>query len=121
MYLLSNLFSKLQTAQRLQKTDVKVPWSTATLRFIKLLKRQHLIRQYYVQDDKNIAIECYPNTLTQIRQISKSKKRIYIPAKRIGTLGQKGHIIVLSTSYGLLTAQEARILNVGGEILCEIY
>ena len=61
------------------------------------------------------------STIQNIFRISTSGRRIYISIEQLwkikGTLG----VFVLSTSKGILTDREARLLNLGGELLLGIY
>lgn len=59
--------------------------------------------------------------ITNLKRISKPGLRIYTNSREIPkVLGGMG-IIILSTSKGLMTDQEARSSNIGGEILCSIW
>ena len=61
------------------------------------------------------------SVITEIKRLSKPGRRVYSPVHAIpkfyGGLG----IIILSTSHGVLSDEEARAKNVGGELLCRVY
>lgn len=57
---------------------------------------------------------------TELNIISTPKRRVYSSVKSLWKLNQGAGTFLLFTPKGLLTDQEARALNVGGEILCSI-
>lgn len=59
--------------------------------------------------------------VTDVRRLSKPGRRLYAPAKQIPrALGGYG-ITIISTNKGVLTDADARKMNVGGELLCQIW
>ncbi len=59
--------------------------------------------------------------ITDVRRVSKPGRRVYAPVKEIPkTLGGYG-ITIVSTSKGVITDNQARKMNLGGEILCQIW
>lgn len=59
--------------------------------------------------------------ITNVRRISKPGKRTYAGSKEIpSALGGYG-ITIISTNKGIVTDKKARQLNVGGEVLCQIW
>lgn len=59
--------------------------------------------------------------ITDVRRISKPGKRTYAGSKEIpSALGGYG-ITIISTNKGIVTDKKARQLNLGGEVLCQIW
>lgn len=59
--------------------------------------------------------------ISGVRRISKPGRRIYSTSKEIPrALGGYG-ITIVSTSKGVITDKQARKMNVGGEVLCQIW
>jgi small subunit ribosomal protein S8 len=59
--------------------------------------------------------------ITTIKRISKPGLRIYVSSKNLPTvLGNLG-IAILSTSKGILTNHQAKVLGIGGEVICYIW
>jgi small subunit ribosomal protein S8 len=56
-----------------------------------------------------------------LRRISSPGRRVYLGADGLGKVRNGLGIAVISSNRGLLTDEQARSLNVGGEILCEIW
>jgi small subunit ribosomal protein S8 len=59
--------------------------------------------------------------IKRVKRISHCSCRVYTGAKEIPRVMGGMGIVVLSTPQGVMTGKEARKLNVGGEILCEVY
>ena len=59
--------------------------------------------------------------ITGIKRISKPGRRVYVAADSIPKVLNGYGIAVLSTSSGVITDAEARELNVGGEIICNVW
>jgi len=58
--------------------------------------------------------------IKKIQRISTSGKRIYSSSRNLWKLNNGLGLFLISTPKGLLTDQEARFLNVGGEVICYI-
>lgn len=56
-----------------------------------------------------------------IFKISKPGCRVYISTKTLWKPKSSKGMFILSTPFGFLTDREARLLNVGGELICGIY
>jgi small subunit ribosomal protein S8 len=59
--------------------------------------------------------------ITGLKRVSKPGRRVYTQAKNIPWVRSGMGIAILSTPKGLLTGQQARRLNVGGEVLCYVW
>ena len=59
--------------------------------------------------------------ITNLRRISKHGLRIYVNKKEIPKIIGGMGIIILSTSKGIMTDNEARYYKIGGELLCSIW
>ena len=49
------------------------------------------------------------------------KKKKYVKRKNVPKVLNGLGILILSTSKGIITDKEARVMNIGGEILCYVY
>ena len=56
-----------------------------------------------------------------MRRISKPGRRFYCIAKEVPKVNAGLGLAIVSTSKGILADRDARRLNVGGEVLCEIW
>jgi len=67
----------------------------------------------YDYDDKPI--------IQQLRRVSKPGLRRYVGASDIPRVRGGMGTTVLSTSRGIMTDRDARLANVGGEVLCQVW
>lgn len=59
--------------------------------------------------------------ISGLKLFSKPGRRFYQPAKKIPRALDGYGLTLVSTSKGILTGQEAKKLNVGGELLCQVW
>jgi small subunit ribosomal protein S8 len=106
-----------------------VPYSGIKADILKILKKNKYISDFKEIDlwlgKKNLLI-----TLNNVREtlsvptfkrISTPGQRIYLWAKDIRKSRNGKWIFIVSTPKGVVTWYEARSLNVGGELICEVY
>jgi small subunit ribosomal protein S8 len=67
----------------------------------------------YVDDSKT--------SIRRMKRISKPGRRWYAGTKEIPQIKAGLGIAIVSTSKGVMTDRDARRLNIGGEVLCEIW
>lgn len=56
-----------------------------------------------------------------IFMISKPGRRIFLSTKALWKPKSGAGILILSTPFGIITDKEARLFNIGGEVLCGVY
>lgn len=59
--------------------------------------------------------------IVSIKRVSKPGLRKYVKKKNVPKVLNGLGIVILSTSKGIITDKEARVMNIGGEILCYVY
>ena len=127
---IADMLTRIRNAIRIQMPEVRVKSSGICENIAKVLLAQGFISGYdrieteCKQDDLRITLKYGPigeNIINEIKRASKPSCRVY---KTVDTLpkvlGGMG-IAILSTSKGLLTDQECRENNIGGELLCTVH
>ena len=122
---LSNFFSKIKNGFLAKKYKITQYKSKQIINILNILIKEGLIKSYKVSKKKNIIYIYlkYKNNISiisKIIRISKPSKRIYIKNKDLFKIKKKG-IYIISTSYGVITDLQAKKLNLGGELICNIY
>nr|YP_007890492.1 ribosomal protein S8 [Andalucia godoyi]AGH23986.1 ribosomal protein S8 [Andalucia godoyi] len=126
---LSALLSAIQNASRARFATMEIRISKFGIRFLEVLRRGGYIRgfQYQLPVSEKVSVliqlkytEEGP-AVREIRRLSSPGKRTYASFDDLRTPVSNGlsHLI-LSTSKGILYDHEARLLGVGGEVLCAI-
>ena len=126
---IADMLTRIRNAYMAKHDVTEVSHSNLRSEMARILKREGYIADFVVDGGgpkKNLRIylkyvrEDEP-VLQGIRRVSKPGLRQYVNAREVPkVLGGLG-ILILSTSAGVLTDEEARKKNVGGEILCEVW
>lgn len=125
---LGDLLTRIRNGQRIGKTKITTPASKLRANVLEVLKREGYIRDYRSAQDEGmpvLEIELkYHDGLPVIREIarvSKPGRRVYSKIKELPRYYNGLGIQILSTPRGVLSDNEARAANVGGEVLCRVY
>ena len=59
--------------------------------------------------------------IKEINRVSKTGRRIYAKADSIPKIQNGLGLAIVSTSQGIMSDNEARTKNVGGEIICRVF
>ncbi|HOW51958.1 MAG TPA: 30S ribosomal protein S8 [bacterium] len=127
--LISNYLTRLRNAIRAEhETVVGIPSSRIVEGISQVLKEEGYISDFRLTDvgaKKTIAVDIRYHrgkpVISHIERVSKPGRRVYMPAKDIPHVRSGLGICVVSTSKGVLTDKKARELNVGGELLCNLW
>ena len=60
-------------------------------------------------------------TIKKISRISKPGRKVYTKIKKLPSYYKGYGTTIVSTSKGIMTDKKARLANLGGEILCQIF
>jgi len=127
---IADMLTRIRNANKARFKKVDVSMSGVNVNIAKVLKQTGYINNYdKVKNEKGRqALEIilkYPDSkrtvITNIKRVSKPGRRVYVPADRIPKVLNGLGISILSTSKGVITDAEARELNVGGEVLCNVW
>lgn len=127
---IADMLTRIRNANKARFKSVNVYSSQMNVNIAKVLKKSGYINAYdNVKDEKGqqmlkIVLK-YPDTkktlITDIKRVSKPGRRVYVASDSIPKVLNGFGISILSTSRGVVTDQEARELNVGGEVLCKVW
>jgi small subunit ribosomal protein S8 len=125
---IADMISRIMNAIRANKKDVEVPLSTIKVKIAEILKKEGYIDSYTVVDSKfppKMVIklkyfEHRKNVINEMKRISKPGRRIYSEATDVPEVLNGLGIAIISTNSGLLTSEECKSRNVGGEILLTV-
>jgi small subunit ribosomal protein S8 len=127
---IADMLTRIRNANKAHFKSVNANMSRVNMNIANVLKNAGYIAGYEnVKDEKGYQILKitlkYPDNkrtvITDIKRISKPGRRVYVNADKIPKVLNGYGIAVLSTSRGVITDQEARELNVGGEVLCNVW
>ena len=126
---LADMLTRIRNGVMAHFDSIEMPLSKIKIGVAKVLKQEGYINDYQVIDEGvqgklKIDLKYGPNeekVITGIRRISKPGLRQYKRADRIPKVMSGLGVAILTTSRGIITDREARQLNVGGELLCEVW
>jgi len=124
---ISDLLTRIRNGQKNNLFEISLFWPTPKicLQILKVLQKEGFIRGfkktilqnkvYYVVLLKYT--EFQKPIIKKIERISKPSCRLFSTSKNFWTLNNGKGCLIISTTKGLITDTEARLLNCGGEIL----
>ena len=123
---ISSLITKIRNAIQAKHKFVEVPLTKMSKAIIKIFKEEGFIKDY-TELEKTIYIlfkyvgKNKKSSINELKRISKPGLRQYCDSSNIPRVLNGLGIAIISTSKGVITDKEARVLNVGGEVLCYVY
>ncbi len=127
--LIADQLTVIRNGIRVGKKTVIIKRSGSLEGIMEIIKNEGFIENYRViEDNKQGQIKVYLKYLDdgtpvmeELKRVSKSGRREYVPTKKIRSVMGGVGIAILSTSKGLMTGKEAKAKGVGGEILCQVW
>ncbi len=125
---ISDMLTRIRNAILVRKNVVRMPHSNVKESVARLLEKTRFIDNVAVEDapvGKTLVItindEHANSRITEIARISKPGRRYYVRAGDIPVVKRGRGIVIVSTSKGMMTGNEAKQQGVGGEIICRVY
>tara|TARA_B100001248_G_scaffold227204_1_gene185500 strand:+ start:528 stop:923 length:396 start_codon:yes stop_codon:yes gene_type:complete len=110
------------------KSLVSVPHSKLKYELVTVLVSEGYLKSCTkIEEDKKISIEIelkYHNespVIKELKRISKPSLRKYLAASDIKSVKGGLGAFIISTNEGLMTDRDAKLKNIGGEVLCEVF
>jgi small subunit ribosomal protein S8 len=129
---IADLLTRIRNANQVGHLELDVPHSNIKNEVVSILKKEGFIKGSKEYNDKlcpkKKLIKVYlkyenetERVIKGIKRISKPGRRVYVNKEQIpSVLGGLG-LAIISTSKGLLTDKEAKMQNIGGEVLCYVW
>ena len=126
---LGDLLTRIRNGQRAHKPMVQSPASKIRANVLEVLQREGYIRGYSREEVRpgvaELKIELkYVDgepVIREITRVSKPGRRIYSRIVDLPRIYNGLGIAILSTPRGVMSDNEARAANVGGEVLCRVF
>ncbi|MBQ3271371.1 30S ribosomal protein S8 [Candidatus Saccharibacteria bacterium] len=125
---IADLITRIRNAIQVNKNEVSAPTSKLKVAVVEGLKKGGYIEDYSIEkahprDILHVIInkENEIAKINEITKVSKPGRRIYTAAADIPTVKSGRGIILVSTSKGVMSGQEAKKLRLGGEILVKVW
>ena len=126
---IGDMITRIRNAQLRALYNVKIPSSKFRAKILEVLKQEGYISNYKLLSESNnksslIVDLKYHNGLPvikEIKRVSKPGRRIYAKADSISKIQNGLGLAIVSTSMGIMSDNDARTKNIGGEIICRIF
>ena len=126
---LGDMLTRIRNGIHANKTIVEAPSSKFRANVLEVLKREGYIRGFSSIEHKpgmrQLKIELkYQEgvpVISEIKRVSKPGCRVYSRINELPKVYNGLGISILSTPRGVMSDNEARVANVGGEVLCQVF
>jgi small subunit ribosomal protein S8 len=126
---LGDLLTRIRNGQRARKLSVSSPSSRLRTNVLEVLKREGYIRDFAWQEvspginELRIELKYHEGkpVIREISRVSKPGRRVYSKIKDLPKVYNGLGISILSTPKGVMSDNEARAANLGGEVLCRVF
>jgi small subunit ribosomal protein S8 len=127
---IADYLTRVRNAIKAKHRIVEIPASNIKKEITKVLFDKGYIQSYKFEEvgpqgSIKIALKYNPVTrqsaIVDLQRVSKPGLRKYAGSTEIPRILNGLGIAIVSTSKGVMTDKEARVLNVGGEVLCYVY
>lgn len=124
---IADMLTRIRNAQLANKESVIMPNSRIKKAIAAVLKDEGYIENYNILEEGikinlEIKLKYYSgvSVIEKISRVSKPGLRIYKSSKNLPSIMNDLGIAIMSTSKGVMTQRKARMLGVGGELLCYV-
>jgi len=125
---ISDMLARIRNAAQRSKAKVSVPPSKLRERVLEVLAKEGYIRGFAtIEKDGKSEIEVElkyfdgVSVIKEMHRVSKPGRRVYASVDTLPSVFNGLGISILSTPKGVMSDQDARAQNVGGEVLCTIF
>lgn len=124
---IADMLTRIRNASRALLPTVAMPHSKMKESVAKILKAEGYVAEVAVEGKlpKKITLrlkyEGKKCVIEGLKRVSKPGLRNYVGATEIPRVRGGLGVAVVSTSEGVMTGQEARKKNIGGELLCYVW
>lgn len=125
---IADMLTRIRNAIAVNKYEVVLPHSKVKQAVAELLKESGFVKDVKVSEAKIgkslkvvISNELEPARITEIARLSKPGRRYYVAAAEIPSVKSGRGVVIVSTSRGMMTGQQAKAAGIGGELICKVY
>ena len=126
----ADFLTRIRNGLSTHKRWVDIPSSNLKKRIALILKQEKYIEDFFFIADENnketirifLKYDYQGNpAIDKLKRVSRAGLRVYTGSSSIPRVLDGLGISILSTSKGVISNKTAKKMNIGGEILCEVY
>ena len=126
---IADMLTRVRIANTARHESVDVPASNIKKEIARILLEEGFIKGYDVIEDGKQGLirlslkygKSGERVVTGIKRISKPGMRVYADRDSIPKVLNGIGISIISTSNGIVTDKQARVLGIGGEVICYVW
>ena len=127
---IADMLTRIRNGYAVSKDTVSLPHSKTKEAVARLLSDNNFIGPVKVEAaasgiGNTLVLQLTPadakNHITEIVRISRPGRRTYASATKIPVIKRGRGVVIISTSKGMMTGDQAKKEKVGGELICKVY
>ena len=125
---ISDMLARIRNANAVNITDITLPYSSIKEAVAKVLADSNYIISVSSSGkgkDKVLSLVLSSSSqspkITSIKRLSKPGRRIYTSVKEIPRIKHGRGMVIISTAKGIMSGEQAKTNQIGGELICEVY
>lgn len=125
---IADMLARIRNGIAVNKTEITLPHSRIKEDVAVLLVENNFIDGVKVEGDKTTKVltltlnrDSDESRITEIAKLSRPGKRTYVNSKEIPVVKQGRGMVILSTSKGVMSGEQAKSKHVGGELICQVF
>lgn len=125
---IADMLTRIRNAIMSGKSEVSMPSSKLKLTIAEQLKKAGYITAIKTEKSSprdTLVITLHKDgesaTINEITRMSTPGRRLYAGATEIPRIKSGRGIVLVSTSQGVMTGEEAKKARLGGELICKVY
>lgn len=125
---IADMLSRIRNSIAVGQSEVALPHSNLKEAVAMILAENGFLSSAKTKEEagrKQLLItindEQKPALITELNRISRPGRRQYIKAKEIPKVKNGRGLVVVSTSRGIMSGDNARQKGLGGELICEVF
>jgi small subunit ribosomal protein S8 len=129
---IADMLTRIRNALMIGRPTVDIPKSKIKVEIARILKEEGYIEEYTISEQApvpmiTIKLKYFGSrrdrrpVISKIERVSKPGRRVYRKRQDLPRVLSGAGIAIVTTPKGVMTAQQARRENLGGEVLCYVW
>lgn len=126
---ISEFLTRIRNAGLARHEKIDMPSSNVRLGIAKILQETGYIRSYKMARDSRQGVmrvylkydEKGKHAISTVERISRPGRRVYVASTQIPSVRSGFGVTILSTNKGIMSGDQAKSSNLGGELLCKLW
>jgi len=125
---IGDMLTRIRNGQNAGKESIRVPHSKLRSAVLAVLKDEGFIKDFRDENidakRKDIIVDLKyvggAGAIQEVKVVSKPGRRVYSGVVKMPKVMNGLGISIVSTPNGVMTDHKARLMNIGGEVLCSV-